>query len=79
MTDARLIAAGWKRTPSGRWLHADAPPLERGRRRLFTEAEALTLLNAEQNQPSPDVVRLSTDGKRAWDEWCSLINQEQEA
>lgn len=44
---ALLIAAGWKRRPSGRWAH---PHLERfegqGRVRCFHMEEALTLLAA---------------------------------
>jgi hypothetical protein len=48
--NARLIAAGWRHTPTGRWIHPDAPPLALGRRRLFTEAEALTLLAADTDE-----------------------------
>jgi hypothetical protein len=50
--NARLIAAGWRRTPSGRWVHPDAPAVEGSngtRRRPFTEAEALTLLAADED------------------------------
>lgn len=40
-----LVAAGWSVTRSGRWSHPDLPG-EHGRRRLFDEGEALTILDA---------------------------------
>lgn len=43
MDENTLTATGWRRTASGRYVHPDMPPLEGGRRRLFTEGEALTL------------------------------------
>jgi hypothetical protein len=45
----QLTQSGWKRTASGRWIHPDAPPIDpiSKRRRLFTEAEALTLHDAD--------------------------------
>lgn len=41
-----LAEYGWRRTASGRWVHPDMPPLDGGRRRVFTEGEALTLTAA---------------------------------
>ena len=41
----RLFAAGWVAIRNGRWTHPDMPSTA-GRRRLFTTAQALTLLDA---------------------------------
>lgn len=46
MSAAHLIEHGWRRTTSGRYVHPDLAPLDNGRRRVFTEAEALTLTDA---------------------------------
>lgn len=43
---ARLVAAGWGQSSSGRWWHPDLPVVDR-RRRLFTTADALSLLDAD--------------------------------
>lgn len=40
-----LLAAGWSVTRGGRWSHPEFPG-EHGRRRLFDEGQALTLLDA---------------------------------
>lgn len=51
MTDqARLITAGWKHTPSNRWLHP-AFPGTNSRVRLFTLPDALALLDADPSTP----------------------------
>lgn len=42
----RLVSAGWKQTVSGRYVHPNLAPVGAGRRRPFTEAEALTLLDS---------------------------------
>lgn len=42
MSGLDLIDHGWKRRPSGRYVHPDLP-LTHGRRRVFTESEARTL------------------------------------
>jgi hypothetical protein len=44
---ARLIAAGWQQTRSNRWWHESIPGAA-GRRRLFTLADALGLLDASE-------------------------------
>ena len=45
LDQARLVAAGWQTTLSGRWHHADIPCMY-GRKRLFTTNDALALLDA---------------------------------
>lgn len=48
MTTHRIDLAeyGWLQRPSGRFVHPDIGTSGDGRRRLFTEAEALTLTAA---------------------------------
>lgn len=58
-----LNAGGWRRTPSGRWVHPALPAAgAHGRRRPFTEAEALTLLGAalEHGQAQVEPVEPTT-------------------
>lgn len=45
LEQARLVAAGWRQTLSGRWWHPDLPGAL-GRKRLFTVMDALVLLDA---------------------------------
>ena len=46
MSSSNLVAAGWKRTASGRWWHPSFPGVN-GRRRLFTTEAAASLLDAD--------------------------------
>jgi len=50
---ARLITAGWRKLRSGKWTH-QCLQVQAGRRRPFSEAQALTLLSAED--PAPESV-----------------------
>lgn len=63
-----LVAAGWSVTRSGRWSHPDLPGVH-GRRRLFDEGEALTILDvATPDTRTPDeIVRDAVNEAIAFD------------
>lgn len=55
LEQARLVAAGWKQALSGRWFHDDIPAIDR-RRRLFTTADALALLDADPSNANHETM-----------------------
>ena len=53
LEQARLVAAGWKQRVSGRWWHPDLPLLN-DRRRMYTVADALALVDVDPSNNTPE-------------------------
>lgn len=49
LEQAPLVAAGWHQSLSGRWWHPDLPTIA-NRRRMFSTADALALLDADPSK-----------------------------
>jgi hypothetical protein len=54
LEQAPLVTHGWQQSLSGRWWHPSMPT-QNGRRRLFTTADALALLDADPSKSTTTI------------------------